>query len=113
MRRRRHGLAPRAAALVGTREVFFAIISTTVTLTSGNATVRADFVVAVVNLTVNSDGNGTTTPSGTVSVTPGVAQSISAAPGSGYQFLNWTVMAGTATIADPASALSRRTRVGT
>jgi hypothetical protein len=78
--------------------------STTVTLTSGNATVRADFIPATVNLTVGSDGNGTTTPSGTVPVTPGVAQSITATPASGYIFANWTITAGTATIANPNSA---------
>ncbi|MBN1578831.1 MAG: hypothetical protein JW913_19885 [Chitinispirillaceae bacterium] len=78
--------------------------STTVTLTGGNATIRANFAVSTYNLTVTNDGHGTTTPSGTVVVTPGVARSISATAASGYEFSNWTVTSGTATIADPASA---------
>jgi hypothetical protein len=75
-----------------------------VTLTSGNATIRANFTVPTYSLTVSNDGHGTTTPSGTVTVNHGAATSISATPATGYQFLNWTVTSGTASIASPSSA---------
>lgn len=78
--------------------------NTTVTLSGGNATVRANFTTTAYTLTVSNDGHGTTSPSGSVSVGPGVATSISATPATGYQFLNWTVSSGTATIANPTSA---------
>jgi hypothetical protein len=78
--------------------------STTVTLTSGNATIRANFTALTYSLTMSNDGHGTTTPSGTVTVNHGVATSISATPSTGYQFLNWTVTSGTASIASPSSA---------
>lgn len=80
--------------------------STTVTLNSGNATVQANFSQATTTytLTMSNDGHGTTSPSSAVVVNSGVATSISATPASGYQFLNWTVTSGTATIANPSSA---------
>jgi hypothetical protein len=55
-------------------------------------------------LTMSNDGYGTTSPNGTVNVNSGVATSINALPASGYQFLNWTITSGTATIANPSSA---------
>jgi hypothetical protein len=79
--------------------------ATTVSITS-NATIRANFTQAAVNLTIANDGHGTTTPSGTVSVTPGVAQAITATPANGYTFTNWSVTSGTATIANPNSAVT-------
>ncbi len=78
--------------------------TTTVTLTSGNASIQADFSVQTYTLTMTSDSNGTTTPSGIVQVDHGIATAISATPASGYNFLNWTITAGTATIAAPSSA---------
>jgi hypothetical protein len=53
---------------------------------------------------MSNDGHGTTSPSGTVTVNSGAATSISAAPSTGYQFLNWTVTSGAATIANSSSA---------
>jgi hypothetical protein len=80
--------------------------STTVTLTSGNATIQANFTpsISTYSLTMSNDGHGTTSPSGTVTVNSGAATSISAAPSTGYQFLNWTVTSGAATIANSSSA---------
>jgi uncharacterized protein involved in tellurium resistance len=78
--------------------------NTTVTLTSGNATVRANFTVLTYTLTMTNDGHGTTVPSGAVTVNYGTATPISATPATGYQFLSWTVTSGTATIVSPASA---------
>ena len=45
------------------------------------------------NLTVNNDGNGSTTPSGTVSIATNSPYSISASPNTGYRFTNWTFKA--------------------
>ncbi len=55
-------------------------------------------------LTVNNDGNGTTTPSGASVQTKGAAVAISAAPGTGYHFLSWVVTSGSASITDANSA---------
>lgn len=79
-------------------------ISTTVTMTSGSATVRANFARTTYSLTVLNDGYGVTSPSGTSTVYYGSATPISANPTSGYQFLNWTITSGSATIANPTSA---------
>lgn len=86
--------------------------TTTVTLTSGNATVQANFSAFTYTLTVGNDGNGTTTPSGAVTVTHGAATSIAATPSAGYQFLNWTVTSGSAAIANPSSAATTVTLTG-
>ena len=51
-------------------------------------------------LTVISDTNGTTDPSGDVTVNHDVSTSISAVPDTGYSFLNWTVDTGSADITD-------------
>jgi hypothetical protein len=65
--------------------------NTTVTLTSTSA-ILATF--AQYSLTVNSGGNGTTTPSGTSMAGHGIATAISATPASGYHFVSWTVPTG-------------------
>jgi uncharacterized repeat protein (TIGR02543 family) len=78
--------------------------TTTVTLTSGNATVQANFTNIEYTLTVETDGYGTTDPEGDVTVNQGAATDISATPGTGYTFSGWTVTSGTATIATPSSA---------
>jgi len=85
--------------------------STTVTLNSGNATIQANFtpITVTYSLSMTNDGHGTTSPSGTVTVNSGAATPIAATPASGYQFLNWTVPAGTA--ATFASATSASTTV--
>jgi hypothetical protein len=80
--------------------------STTVTLTNGNAAIQANFtpINVTYSLTMANDGHGTTSPSGVVTVNSGAATPIAATPASGYQFLNWTVTAGTATFASATSA---------
>jgi hypothetical protein len=75
--------------------------STTVSLHSGDAGIEATFTPVTYALSVQGDGNGSTTPSGTVSVEHGAATSISAAPAAGYSFTNWTAVAGSATFANP------------
>jgi hypothetical protein len=88
--------------------------STTVTLTSNNAAIQANFTPTPVtySLTMTNDGHGTTSPSGTVTVNSGAANPIAAAPAGGYQFLNWTVSAGTATFASATSASTTVTLTG-
>lgn len=78
--------------------------STTVTLNSGNATVRANFVLRTYSLTMSTDGNGTTTPTGTITVNHGTATVIAATPTSGYVFRSWSIASGSALIADSLSA---------
>jgi hypothetical protein len=78
--------------------------STTVTLNSGDATVRANFTASTYTLTMTNDGNGNTTPTGSITVNHGAATAISATPSNGYVFRSWSVTSGTATIADSLSA---------
>jgi alpha-tubulin suppressor-like RCC1 family protein len=76
--------------------------NTTVTLTGGNATIRANFSINTgiqYTLTVTNDGNGSTTPAGAVTINNGVGMSITAIPNNaGYHFVNWTKNTGTGTV---------------
>ncbi len=65
-----------------------------VTLTGGDAAVKANFLPTY-QLTVTNDGNGTTNPSGTITVTEGISENIYAYPSSGYVFSHWFVESGT------------------
>ncbi len=78
--------------------------STTVTLTGGNATIQANFVLDSYTLTVNNDGKGTTDPAGGISVNYGVATDILAIPNEGYSFSQWTVFSGSGASFDNANA---------
>ena len=58
-------------------------------------------------LTVQNDGNCKTVPSGAVSVDPGAATTIKATANVGHSWSvasGWTVVSGTASIADPSQA---------
>ncbi len=83
--------------------------TTTVTATS-DATIHATYTTIEYTLTVNDDGNGTTTGDGTVSC--GVASAITATPSAGYSFVDWTVSSGTATFANAANASTTCTVTG-
>jgi len=83
--------------------------NTTVSLTS-NATIRANFTQSgggttyTLTVNVNPSGGGTTNPSSSqANIRSGTPVSISATPSSGYSFTNWTVVSGTATIANANS----------
>lgn len=55
-------------------------------------------------LTMQSSGNGTTTPAtGNTQIEAGIPTPITATPAAGYRFNNWTVQSGNATIATPTS----------
>ena len=56
--------------------------------------------IPVYILSIENDGNGTTIPSGDVTVIHGVTTDIAATAAAGYVFLNWTVEEGDADIAN-------------
>jgi len=86
----------------GTGNVTFGDINsadTTVTVTGGNATIQANFTINQTiqyTLTVTHTGNGSTVPSGTITVDNGVSTPITATPNG--DFVNWTKIEGTGTV---------------
>jgi hypothetical protein len=78
-------------------------LSTYATMNSGSAgSINADFEKATYALTVQSDGHGTVTGSGTV--TDGNATAITATPIGSYVFSYWSYSGSGVTIASPTSA---------
>lgn len=79
--------------------------STTVTLSNGNARVKANFLVITYQLTASASTGGTISApaSSPVTVNHGAATAIAAVAGTGYNFVNWTVGSGSASIAAPTS----------
>ncbi|MGB7567272.1 MAG: InlB B-repeat-containing protein, partial [Chitinivibrionales bacterium] len=113
-----HGVATTITAVAGTGYDFVnwtvtsgtatiatpTALSTTVTLTAGNATVTANFALKTYQLTISAGTGGSiTSPASPATVTHGVATTITAAANAGYNFVNWTVTNGTATIATPTA----------
>lgn len=93
----------------GSGRVLFAnpnLASTTVKVTGGDATIQATFAHDSYSLTVTNDGNGSTSPSGVITVNYGVYALISASPNAGFKFLQWEKTAGTGnvTFSNPNSA---------
>jgi len=78
--------------------------TTTIMLTSSDATATAVFVKNTYNLTLQAGAGGTVTPAGTQSVTKGVATTVSATPQAGYTFAGWTSSSSGVSIASPSSA---------
>src|SRR5512133_1568005 len=80
--------------------------STTIRLTSGDATVAPAFTQNVYSLTVSAGTGGSITAPSTspVTVNAGTATTITAVAAAGYTFAGWTVTTGTATIANASSA---------
>jgi uncharacterized protein (TIGR02145 family)/uncharacterized repeat protein (TIGR02543 family) len=76
--------------------------STTVTLTNGDANVRANFQLKTYTLTTVGGAGGTATGGG--QVTHGVAQAIIATANNGYGFVNWTTSSAGVTFANANSA---------
>lgn len=74
--------------------------STSVNLKNGDAAIEAVFTADNYTLNIESDSNGSTSPSGVVSVSHGVEESINATASTGYTFDSWSVETGSATIAD-------------
>lgn len=78
--------------------------ATTVKLRGGTASIQAVFSADTYTLTIDNDGNGTTSPAGAVTVDHGTARSISATPATGYEFSGWTVTNGSASFDNASSA---------
>jgi hypothetical protein len=83
--------------------------STSVTLRGGDATIRAVISNAPRTLTVENDGNGSTTPPGTVTVGDGVARNIEAIPAAGYEFDGWAKTGGAGTVSFANNAATSTT----
>jgi uncharacterized repeat protein (TIGR02543 family) len=66
-------------------------LSTTATLTSGDATVRANFTLNGHTITATAVGSGTITPSGAVLISDGASQLFTVAANSGYHIENVVV----------------------
>jgi len=91
----------------GTSSGFLSIQNNAVPLIAGRSavtslrsrgwTVQYDSVITDPTLTVTDDGNGSTSPAGAVAVDSARAMAISATADGGYNFVNWTVTAGSAT----------------
>jgi len=77
--------------------------STTVTL-STNAVIRANFQINTLTVNVNPWNGGTVSPTSQTGFAFGTPINITATPASGYRFVNWTVVSGTATFGDGNSA---------
>jgi uncharacterized protein (TIGR02145 family)/uncharacterized repeat protein (TIGR02543 family) len=75
--------------------------STTITLTVGNATVKANFAIKTYQLTVNAAAGGTITAptKSPVTVEHNVATTVKATPDAGYNFKSWTIENGSPAIA--------------
>ncbi len=101
------------------KEAGDAVVNTVVAGTSYTITVNslltaimlADFALKEYTLTVNDDGNGTTTPSGDITVSHGVARPIAATltDPMKYVFSSWTVPIGTAAIGNASSTSTTAT----
>ncbi len=75
----------------------------TFTQVLSNHTLQAVFAVNTYTLTVSSDTNGTTVPSGVDTVNHGDATTITATPSTGYHLAKWQCVTGIAAIADTLS----------
>jgi uncharacterized repeat protein (TIGR02543 family) len=92
--------------VTGTATIASATSANTTVSLSSNATIRANFVQTF-TLTVNREptAGGTTTPASSQSdIVANTPISILATPASGYRFVNWTVVTGTATFANANNA---------
>ena len=88
--------------------------TTTVIVTGGDAGIRANFRLKTYEVTLTNDGNGSTSPSDTISVTHGQPSStISATPAFGYRFKNWTTTSGPAVVFNSGASASSTTITAT
>lgn len=81
--------------------------SATLTVSSSGSTDKTISVTVVdtdTTLSIRANSKGTTTPSGTVNITKNAPQALTATPVTGYHFVNWTVLSGSATFGDVNSA---------
>jgi len=77
------------------------------TMGAVNVTLYAKWTTnSTLTLTITSDANGTTNPTGAVTVNVGSSTQIIALPNSGYQLSHWSVVSGTASLSSPTSAIT-------
>jgi len=89
--------------------------STSLSLSGGDATIQPVISDTLWNLTIGTDGNGTTNPtSGIIEVANGVARNIDAYPDSanGYEFDEWLQISGTAVFDNEFSSSTNVTITG-
>ncbi len=90
----------------------------TITCTPNNPNYATKVITAIENdtittLTITNNGNGSTTPSGALTVLKGTATSISATPANAeYLFANWSVTSGSATFGNANAASTTVTLSG-
>lgn len=71
--------------------------SYTISSLDENTTVYVKFVEDAYTVTINNDGNGTTSPSGVQNVGKVTGITISAEPNENFEFVNWTIIDGKGT----------------
>ncbi len=87
--------------------------STTVTVSSGDAEIKATFKPGTYYVTLAAQTGGTVNPTGQQILTGGIAATIQATPGIEYNFKNWTANpAGAITFANPGSASTTIQAIG-
>jgi uncharacterized repeat protein (TIGR02543 family) len=84
---------------------------TSITLTSGNASIKASFARIRYNLAISSGTGGTTSPITGTTVECGVAKDILAIPGDCMVFDKWEKVSGNLTIDNAASASTKVTLI--
>jgi PKD repeat protein len=93
---------PHTYSAVGTYNV---VLTATNAAGSSSDTVSIEALPAMATLTMTVTGQGTTTPPvGDTLVAQGEDVSISATPATGYEFVSWSVTAGSVTIANPTQS---------
>jgi uncharacterized protein (TIGR02145 family)/uncharacterized repeat protein (TIGR02543 family) len=74
---------------------------------NGNKTLTANYTIKKYTLTITTTpatGGGSITPASGLSYNSGTTVPLTASPNSGYNFINWTITSGTATIANATNA---------
>ncbi len=84
--------------------------ATTTVTAQGNGQIRATYTTNQHTLTVDSDGNGTTTAGGTFGC--GAVVLVQATPNAGYAFAKWTIASGSAVLDDSVAASTSATLSG-
>jgi len=85
---------------------------TYIALTTGDATVQADFAIDQYTLTIQSGPGGSTTAS-SITVDHGQTVTVTALPAAGFAFENWSVVSGSGvTVANPSSTSTGVTLTG-
>lgn len=82
--------------------------SYTISSLEENTTVYVKFVEDAYTVTINNDGNGTTSPSGVQTVGKVTGIIISAEPNENFEFVNWTIVDGKGTFGSEQTVANNR-----